>query len=139
MMTIFTVRHASLLPVAAIRLQMSVPSAYAPTQEVSVSTPPFVERTFRHMIRCPHRGVYEAGVTRISVMDIFGMFCFYRKPHTRLFRMEVLPKVRDLSLIHISFNLTMPSVLMYALMRSAMGAVKEAMVSGVRNMASMLL
>ncbi len=95
MMTIFTVRHASLLPVAAIRLQMSVPSAYAPTQEVSVSTPPFVERTFRHMIRCPHRGVYEAGVTRISVMDIFGMFCFYRKPHTRLFRMEVLPKVRD--------------------------------------------
>lgn len=95
LMTIFTIRHTSLLPVASIRIQMSVPSAYSPVQEVSVSTLPFTEKTFRHMIRCPHRGVYEAGVTRISATDIFGVFTFSRKPSTRLIRMEVQPKISD--------------------------------------------
>lgn len=97
MMTIFTLRHASLLPVSSIRLQMSVPSAYAPAQEVSVFTPPFAAKTFRHMIRCPHRGVYEAGVTRISVSDVFGIFNFSRKPRVRLIRMEVQPRATDIA------------------------------------------
>lgn len=95
MMTIFTVRHTSLLPVSSIILNMSVPSAYTPTQGVLVSTPPFVSKTFRHMIRCPHRGVYEAGVTGISVTDVFGMFTFSRKPGTKLIRMEVQPRITD--------------------------------------------
>ena len=95
MMTVFTVRHGCLLPVSAIRIRLNVPSAYAPTQEVNVSCPPFARRTFRQVIACPHRGVYEAGVTRISVEDVFGLVCLSRRPRTRLVKLEVLPRARD--------------------------------------------
>ena len=91
MMTVFTVRHSCLLPVSAVRIRLNVPSAYAPTQEVSVSCPPFSRRTFRQVIHCPHRGVYEAGVTGISVEDVFGLVCLSRRPDTRLVKLEVLP------------------------------------------------
>lgn len=93
LMTVFTVRHTSLLPVASIRVTVSVPSSYAPTQEISVHTPPFVQRSFRHVIQCPHRGVYEAGVTKISAKDMFGLFTLSRRSQSRLLRVEVLPRV----------------------------------------------
>ena len=38
MMTIFTVRHTSPLPVAALRIRLNVPSAFSAAQEISVST-----------------------------------------------------------------------------------------------------
>ena len=97
LMTVFTVRHASLLPVSAITVQLSVPSGYAADQEVNVTTPPFAARTFRQVIRCPHRGIYDAGVTRISVSDVFGLVCLSRRPGLRLVRMEVCPKVTDIA------------------------------------------
>lgn len=93
LMTVFTVRHGSLLPVASVRILINVPSAYAPTQEISVHTPPFVERSFRHRILCPHRGVYEAGVTQICARDVFGLFTVRRRPNLKLIRMEVMPKI----------------------------------------------
>ncbi len=93
LMTVFTVKHKSLIPVASVRIQVNVPSSNAPTQEISVNTPPFAERSFRHMIACPHRGVYEAGVTKISARDVFGLFTISRKPGMKLIRMEVLPKL----------------------------------------------
>lgn len=93
LMTVFTVRHASLLPVSSIRVTVSVPSSCAPTQEISVHTPPFARRSFRHVIQCPHRGVYEAGVTRIAAKDMFGLFTLSKKSGSRLIRVEVLPKV----------------------------------------------
>lgn len=102
MATVFTVRHASLLPVSAIRVHLNVPSAYAPTQEVNVSCPPFAERTFRQVIHCPHRGVYEAGVTRISVEDVFGLIRLSRRPKTKLVRLEVLPKAREMPPLRLS-------------------------------------
>ncbi len=95
MMTVFTVRHACLLPVSAIRVQLNVPSAYAPTQDVNVSCPPFTRRTFRQVIACPHRGVYEAGVTRISVEDVFGLVCLSRRPGVKPVKLEVLPRAWD--------------------------------------------
>ena len=99
LMTIFTVRHASLLPVAAIRLQLSVPSAHSPSREVAVSAMPFAKKTFRYRISCPHRGYYEAGITRIVAQDLFGLVALSRKADMRLIRMEVSPRVpRDLPL-----------------------------------------
>ena len=92
MMAVFTVRHGCLLPVSAIRIRLNVPSALAPSQEVNVSCPPFVERTFRQVIECPHRGVYEAGVTRVSVTDVFSLVCLSRDPGSRLVKLEVLPR-----------------------------------------------
>ncbi|MGI6238699.1 MAG: DUF58 domain-containing protein [Christensenellales bacterium] len=97
LMTIFTVTHASLLPVASIRLKLSVPSAFRPAQEISVSTLPFVKRTFRYRIVCPHRGVYEAGVTRILASDLFGLVTLSRKSDMRLIRVDVYPRVPDVS------------------------------------------
>ena len=89
---VFTVRHGCLLPVSAIRVRMSVPSAYAPSQEVNVSCPPFARRTFRQVVECPHRGVYEAGVTRISVTDAFGLISLGRRPGTKPMKLEVVPR-----------------------------------------------
>ena len=95
LMTVFSVRHASLLPVSAIRVQLSVPSGFAAAQTVNVTTPPFVSRTFRQVLLCPHRGVYEAGITKISVEDVFGLIALSRRPDARLARMEVHPRVTD--------------------------------------------
>ena len=83
MTAVFTVRHGCLLPVEAIRIHMSVPSAPGAEQEVKVSCPPFRSRTFRQVIHCPHRGVYEAGVTRITASDVFGLVRMSRAPGTR--------------------------------------------------------
>ncbi len=91
LMTVFTVRHASLLPVASVRVQLSVPSSLLPEQEISVCTPPFVARSFRHRVPCPHRGVYEAGVTRVAARDMFGFFSISRRPGGKLLRVEVVP------------------------------------------------
>ena len=102
MMTVFAVRHACLLPVSAIRIQLNVPSAYAPMQEVNVSCPPFVRRTFRQVIACPHRGVYEAGVTRIRVEDVFGLVSLSRRPRTRLVKLEVLPRVTEVAPLELT-------------------------------------
>ena len=94
MSAVFTVRHGCPLPVAAIRIHLSVPSACAPTQQVNVSCGPFRARTFRQVIPCPHRGVYEAGVTRVSVEDVFGLVCMRRGPGSKPVKLEVLPQAR---------------------------------------------
>ena len=94
MSAVFTVRHGCPLPVAAIRIHLSVPSACAPAQQVNVSCGPFRARTFRQVIPCPHRGVYEAGVTRVSVEDVFGLVCLRRGRGSRLVKLEVLPRAR---------------------------------------------
>ncbi len=102
MVAVFNLRHGCLLPVASIRVHLNVPSAYAPTQEVNVSCPPFSRRTFRQVIQCPHRGVYEAGVTRISVEDVFGLVRLSRSPHTRLVKLEVLPRVSEVAPLQLT-------------------------------------
>jgi len=101
-MLVFTVKHKSLLPVASVRIQMSAPSAGAPVQEISVHTPPFAQRSFRHMLQCPHRGLYEAGVTKISARDVFGLFTLSRKPKMQPIRMEVLPKARAAEVMELT-------------------------------------
>ena len=95
LMTIFTVRHSSLLPVSAVRLRLSVPSAFSPSQEVSVPALPFAKKLFRWRINCPHRGVYDAGITRIYVSDLFGLVTLSRKSGMKLVRVDVAPRVPD--------------------------------------------
>ncbi len=101
LMTIFTVTHKSLLPISSIRLRLSVPSAFSPTQEVSVSSLPFQKRTFRYRIHCPHRGVYEAGVTRIVAADLFGLVTLSRRSDMRLVRVDVYPRVPDAAVMEL--------------------------------------
>ncbi len=94
-MTVCAARHGCPLPVSAILVELSVPSSYAPSQVMNVSMPPFVKRRFRQIIHCPHRGEYEAGVTRVSVTDVFGMMTFSRRPRSKPVRMEVQPRLLD--------------------------------------------
>lgn len=93
--TVLTLRHGCLLPVGAIEVELSVPSSYAPSQVVNASAPPFAKRRFRQIIHCPHRGEYDAGVTRLSVTDVFGMVTFSRRPRSKRMRMEVQPRLLD--------------------------------------------
>lgn len=95
LMTIFTVRHTSLLPVSAIRLRLSAPSAFSPSQEVSVPAMPFTRRQFRWRIACPHRGSFEAGITRIYASDLFGLITLSRKSRMKLVRVDVAPNCPD--------------------------------------------
>lgn len=95
MMCVFRVRHSCPLPVSAIRVALNVPSAGAPVQQVNVSAPPFATKAFRQVIPCPHRGVYDAGVSRVSVTDAFGLVCLSRKPGLRLVKLEVVPRVPE--------------------------------------------
>ena len=90
-----TVRHTCPLPVSTIRIRMNVPSSYAPVQEISVSCPPFIKHSFRQVIQCPHRGIFEAGVTRISVVDMFGMIYLHRGIKGGTVKLEVMPRIRE--------------------------------------------
>ena len=111
LMTLFTVRHQSLLPVGSVRVIVSVPSASSPAQELSVSTPPFQEKTFRHMIRCPHRGSYETGVNALWAVDLFGLFRLHRRARARLVRVDVLPRVGEARLLELKVSDSGPEIL----------------------------
>ena len=111
LMTLFTVRQASLLPVASMRVIVSVPSEATPRQELSVSTPPFRARTFRHTIRCPHRGSYETGVAELWAVDLFGLFHFRRRVKDGRVRVDVLPRVEDAPPMELKVSDTGPEVL----------------------------
>ena len=92
LMTILTVEHRSVLPVGALRIGLNVPGGAGGYQEIRVDVPPFVKRHFRNVIRCPHRGRYEVGVTRLTVCDLFGLFEFSRKLGRKLLQVEVSPR-----------------------------------------------
>lgn len=94
MMTQITVRHASLLPAGSVRIVLDVPGGSG-TQEMTVSAPPLRARSFRSVIACPHRGCYDVGVSRVTVEDMFGLFCISRNPGSRLMRLEVLPRAGE--------------------------------------------
>ena len=111
LMTLFTVRHSSLLPVASVRVIVSVPSQAAPTQELSVATPPFRARTFRHAIRCPHRGSYETGVTELWAVDLFGLFHLKKHTNASLVRVSVMPRVNDAPVLELKVSDTGPEML----------------------------
>lgn len=110
LMTIFTVRHTSILPVSSIRIQLNVPSAFSAQQEISVSTPPYKKKTFRHMIRCPHRGSYEVGITRLRAKDMFGLFSISKKSGMKLLRVDVLPKSYEVDAMQLKASDTGPEL-----------------------------
>ena len=92
LMTILTLEHRSLLPAGSLRVTLNVPGAGGGRQEISVSMPPFSKRSFRNVVKCPHRGDYEVGVTGTSASDLFGLFELSRRSKSRLMRVEVYPR-----------------------------------------------
>lgn len=101
LMTIITVRHGSPLPVGSLRVLLNAPGGMGVRQEISVEAPPFAKRSFRHVVRCPHRGSYEVGVAQIAVQDMFGLFEFRRGSGKRMLRMDVCPRPMDLCALEL--------------------------------------
>lgn len=97
LMTILTVEHRSLLPPGEMRVTLNVPGGAGGQQEIRVDAPPFARQSYRNVIRCPHRGDYEVGVSRVSASDAFGLFCLSRRAGRRLLRVEVSPKPTEMA------------------------------------------
>lgn len=91
LMTILTVEHRSLFPAGSLRVRLNTPTSTG-VQEISVAAPPFAKRSFRNVVRCPHRGNFDVGVARIAAGDVFGFFDFSRKYRGKLVRVEVCPR-----------------------------------------------
>ncbi|MDO4357161.1 MAG: DUF58 domain-containing protein [Clostridia bacterium] len=92
-----SVRYACPLPVSEIRIVIAAPASGRKPQELTVAAVPFVRRNYRHVIRCPHRGDFEAGVVRLTVTDMFGLFSISRRENRKLVKVEVRPKVTETS------------------------------------------
>ena len=88
-----TISHASVLPVAELKLFVGLDQGAK--QEVIVNLPPFVKRTVQFRVVCRHRGVYAAGVGRIEVRDLFGLFVLGKNVNIRAMRVMVLPKCAE--------------------------------------------
>lgn len=101
LMTILAVEHRSLLPAGAVQVMLNVPGGAGGRQEISVEAPPFARRSFRNVIRCPHRGNYEVGVAALAAQDLFGLFEFTRPSRGRLMRVEVCPRAMALALMEL--------------------------------------
>ncbi len=87
LMTQLTLNHKCILPVGQIWLTLSQSQ-----ESIIVNAPPFVTRQFRHVIPCPHRGIYEVGVASVGVSDLFALFEFSRKVDKKHLRIEVCPR-----------------------------------------------
>lgn len=87
---VFTVSHASILPVGELRLYAGLDQGAQ--QEISARIPPFSKHTFRCRISCSHRGIYASGVGKVAACDLFGLFQMRRTLNARPMRVMVLPK-----------------------------------------------
>lgn len=90
-----SVKYACPLPVAEIRIVIAAPASGRKPQELTVATVPFVRRNYRHVIRCPHRGDFEAGVVKMTVTDVFGLFSLSRRENRQLVKVEVRPRITE--------------------------------------------
>lgn len=90
-----SVQYACPLPVAEVRIVIAAPASGRKPQELMVATVPFAKRNYRHIIKCPHRGDFEAGVVKMTVTDVFGLFSISRRENRQLVKVEVRPRVTD--------------------------------------------
>ncbi len=96
-----TLRRRTLLPVGAIELDVSTPDEGRDAGRMVFTSVPFRGREYRYTIRCAHRGVWEAGVSRAQVTDIFGLFTFSRRVKNTTARIEVTPRVQTIPAMRV--------------------------------------
>ena len=105
---IVTARHLCPLPVADVRLIFAMPEDDLGANTITAFLPPFARREFRFVMRCPHRGVYEAGMDRAVVSDIFGLVELRRHLRAQKVRVEILPRARDMEALELRAGETGP-------------------------------
>jgi len=89
-------RRYTLLPVSEITLFISSAADEGAVGRFAVSLGPLQGREYRYALKCPHRGKYHVGPTRIEVSDIFGMFAFHKKIRGATSILDVRPRVYTL-------------------------------------------
>lgn len=92
-----TVGRKSLLPIGSVELEVSAPGENHEVGQMLVRVPPLKSRQYRYNIRCAHRGVYEVGVSRVRVTDVFGLFTFSKRIRGSLARVMVVPRPRRIA------------------------------------------
>lgn len=92
---IVTARHACLLPAADVRIAMAMQDARAGNDTITAFLPPFQKKEFRFVMRCAHRGEYEAGVSHAVIADVFGLIEIKRRMPKTAGKVEVLPRIRQ--------------------------------------------
>lgn len=92
-----TVGRRSFMPVGSVELEVSTPGENRDVGRMSVSVPPLKSRQYRYNIRCAHRGLYEVGVSRVSVTDVFGLFTFSKHIKGSSARVMVVPRPRSIA------------------------------------------
>ncbi len=85
------VRHWGLLPVGSLTAQVRTASE---PETVEITCPAIREKERSLALPCPHRGVYQAGVERVTARDVFGLWRVSRKVKGCSFLLEVTPRVR---------------------------------------------
>ena len=75
---------------------------------ITAFLPPFARREFRFVMRCPHRGVYETGMERAVISDVFGLIELRRRLRGQKVKVEVLPRVRELAALELRAGETGP-------------------------------
>ena len=108
------IRRRTVLPVGQIELEVSAPDESRETGRMVVGSVPLRGREYRYTIRCAHRGVYEAGVSRVRVTDIFGLFSFSRRLKETTARIEVAPRLKPVQPMTIQPGETGPQGRAYA-------------------------
>ena len=85
-------RRRAPLPPGLVELEVSAPED-GRGGRVIVASAPLKGREYRYTIKCAHRGVYEMGVSRVRVTDVFGLFSFSRRVKGKTVRIEVVPRL----------------------------------------------
>lgn len=81
------------LPVGQVELQMASSASPQSLGWMVVNLPPMRRREYRYSITCPHRGVYQVGITAVRVTDVFGLFTLKKKMKGGFGQVTVLPRI----------------------------------------------
>ncbi len=91
------IRRGTILPVGLIEVEVSSPADERAAGKIAVQLPPLKAKEYRYAVRCPHRGHYRMGVTRVYVSDIFSLFTFSRAVQDNSAAVSVLPKTENVA------------------------------------------
>ncbi len=91
------IKRRSLVPVSLIEVDLASPDDGRSIGRMAISSASFRGREYRYTVACAHRGVYQVGLRRICVTDVFGLFSLSRAVRGRVVRLEVLPRAYDVA------------------------------------------
>lgn len=87
-----TLAHRCPLPIASLRLLISMPNG-AGDFEIHAAATPFVTSVIQQPLYCPHVGEYPAGISGVCLQDVFGLFSVHRRADAGGEKFVVIPQV----------------------------------------------